>query len=46
MDIIFRPNIIKLRIATTYTVNAGKPTLIDTLSYRLKKPDLQLLSNT
>lgn len=44
MDIIFRPNIIKLRIATTYTVNAGKPTLIDTLSYRLKKPDLQLLA--
>ncbi len=32
------------RVHVTYTIDAGKPTLIDTVSYRLRKPDLQLLA--
>ncbi|MEP7142832.1 MAG: BamA/TamA family outer membrane protein [Ferruginibacter sp.] len=31
-------------VTIKYTVEAGNPTLIDTISYRLKKPDLQLLA--
>ncbi len=32
------------KVAVKYTVNVGNPTLIDTFSYRLAKPDLQALS--
>ena len=31
-------------VSVNYTVNAGNPTLIDTFSYRLGKPDLQQLA--
>ncbi|MEO6549470.1 MAG: BamA/TamA family outer membrane protein [Ferruginibacter sp.] len=32
------------RVSIKYTVEAGNPTLIDTISYRLKKPHLQQLA--
>lgn len=32
------------RVHVKYTVDAGNPTLIDTMSYRLKKPELQELA--
>jgi hypothetical protein len=32
------------RVSVKYTVVAGNPTLIDTMSYRLKKPELQQLA--
>lgn len=32
------------RVNVKYTVDAGNPTLIDTVSYRLKKPELQELA--
>ncbi|MEO7766882.1 MAG: BamA/TamA family outer membrane protein [Ferruginibacter sp.] len=32
------------RVAVKYTVAAGNPTLIDTMSYRLKKPELQQMA--
>jgi len=33
------------RVHVHYIVDAGKPTLIDTVSYRLRKPDLQEIAN-
>ncbi|WP_462255528.1 BamA/TamA family outer membrane protein [Ferruginibacter sp.] len=35
----------QLRVNVKYTVEPGKPTLIDTINYYLKKPDLQQLAN-
>jgi len=32
------------RVAVKYTVTAGNPTLVDTISYRLKQPELQQLA--
>lgn len=32
------------RVHVTYTIETGKPTLIDTISYRLRRPDLQELA--
>ncbi len=32
------------QVKLVYTVTPGKPTIIDTVTYRLQKPDLQLLS--
>src|SRR6185436_2506108 len=34
----------QLRVTTTYEVEAGKPTLIDTFAYFLNKPELQELA--
>ncbi|MGG9972249.1 BamA/TamA family outer membrane protein [Ferruginibacter sp. SUN002] len=34
------------RITTTYTVDPKNPTRIDTMSYRLKRPDLQKLADS
>ncbi|MEP6617588.1 MAG: BamA/TamA family outer membrane protein [Ginsengibacter sp.] len=34
----------QLRVTTTYEVDAGKPTLIDTFAYLLNKPELQELA--
>lgn len=34
----------QLRVTTTYEVDAGKPTLIDTFAYFLNKPELQQLA--
>lgn len=39
----FRKEIQK-RVSVKYTLDAGPPTLVDTFSYRLKKPDLQQLA--
>ncbi len=36
----------KRQVHVRYTVDAGKPTLIDTVSYRFKNPDLQELAAT
>jgi outer membrane protein insertion porin family len=35
----------QIRVHVKYTVEPGKPTLIDTINYYLKKPDLQQLAN-
>jgi outer membrane protein insertion porin family len=35
----------QIRVRVKYTVEPGKPTLIDTINYYLKKPDLQQLAN-
>jgi len=35
----------QLRVHVQYIVEAGKPTLIDTVSYFLRRPDLQQLAN-
>ena len=32
------------RVSVKYTINAGNPTLIDTISYRLQRPELQQLA--
>lgn len=40
----FKADTVKRKVYVKYTVEAGKPTLIDTLSYRLRKPDLQELA--
>ena len=32
------------RVHVSYTIETGKPTLIDTISYRLRRPDLQALA--
>jgi outer membrane protein insertion porin family len=34
------------QVTTTYTVTAGKPTLIDTINYRLKIPELQQIATS
>ena len=34
------------RVSVKYIINAGNPTLIDTFSYRLNKPELQLLADS
>jgi outer membrane protein assembly factor BamA len=34
------------RVTVKYTIEAGNPTLIDTIIYRLKQPDLQLLADS
>ena len=40
----FRADTSGKKVYVKYTVEPGKPTLIDTLSYRLRKPDLQELA--
>ncbi len=35
----------QLRVHVKYIIETGKPTLIDTINYYLKKPDLQQLAN-
>ncbi|MEP7165633.1 MAG: BamA/TamA family outer membrane protein [Ferruginibacter sp.] len=39
--VTFTADTIKREVHVHYLVEAGKPTLIDTVSYRLRKPDLQ-----
>lgn len=34
------------RVTVTYNIEAGNPTLVDTISYRLKKPELQRLADS
>jgi outer membrane protein insertion porin family len=36
----YKPN----RVSVKFSVNVGKPTLIDTVTYKLRQPDLQLLT--
>ncbi|MEJ7626289.1 MAG: BamA/TamA family outer membrane protein [Ferruginibacter sp.] len=42
--VTFNADTFKQQVHVRYIVDAGKPTLIDTLSYRLRKPDLQSLA--
>jgi outer membrane protein assembly factor BamA len=39
--VTFETDTFQKKIHVIYTVNTGKPTLIDTVSYRLRRPDLQ-----
>ncbi len=42
--VTYRADTTNKKVAVLYTVLVGNPTLIDTFSYRLAKPDLQALS--
>ncbi len=43
-SVAYRADTSNRKVSVHYTVNVGNPTLIDTFSYRLAKPDLQDLS--
>lgn len=43
--VTYKQDTVNKKVSVKYTVIAGKPTLIDTLNYRLKKEELQEIAN-
>ena len=45
-NVTYKSDTADRKVSVKYTVNAGKPTLIDTVNYRLKKAELQQLATS